>query len=83
FYHPIATIPSFVLVLGGNVRKASIMSGVICGVTATIIYYAYTGNISSFFLGLIANLAGLLLMELFLRMTTNNKDITPATEQEK
>jgi uncharacterized membrane protein YeaQ/YmgE (transglycosylase-associated protein family) len=59
------------------------MSGVICGVTATIIYYAYTGNISSFFLGLIANLAGLLLMELFLRMTTNNKDITPATEQEK
>jgi len=68
FYHPIATVPSLVLVLGFNVKKASIMSGVFCGVIATIIYYAYTGNISSFFLGLIANFAGLILMELFLRL---------------
>ena len=61
FYHPIATVPSIVLVLGFNVRRASILSGVFCGAIATIINYALTGNIGSFFLGLIANLAGLVL----------------------
>lgn len=68
FYHPIATIPSLVLVLGFNVRKESIFCGVICGITATIIYYAYTANISSFFLGLISNLSGLLFVEFLFRI---------------
>ena len=75
FYHPIATIPSIVLVLGFNVKKTSIMSGVFCGVAATIINYAFTGNFGSFFLGLIANLAGLILMELILRIINKNDSI--------
>lgn len=75
FYNPIATVPSIVLVLGFNVKKASIMSGVFCGVAATIINYAFTGNIGSFFLGLIANLAGLILMELILRIINKNDSI--------
>ncbi len=74
FYHPIATVPSIVLVLGFNVRRASILSGVFCGAIATIINYALTGNIGSFFLGLIANLAGLVLTELYLRIIKKKDD---------
>lgn len=80
FYHPIATVPSLILILGFNVRKESIISGVFCGVIATIIYYAFTGNISSFFLGILANLSGLLIMEFILRLTTKKSSTVPTQE---
>lgn len=77
FYCPIAIIPSIVLVLGFNVKKASVFSGVLCGIVATIFDYIVTKNTSSCFFGVTANLVGLVLMEFCLRMKTkSNNDLT-------
>ena len=72
FYFPIEIAPSLILALGFNVKKASIMSGVFCGILATFLNYLFTGSLSSYFLGLMANLTGILLMELFFRMKKKN-----------
>ena len=50
------------------------------GILATFINYVITKDLSSYFLGMMANLAGLLLTELFLRMKKKNDD-TSAVEQ--
>lgn len=80
FYYPIAMIPAIVLVLGFNFKKSSVMCGVLGGILATFINYVITKDLSSYFLGMMANLAGLLLTELFIRMKKKNED-TPAVEQ--
>ena len=67
FYHPIATVPSILLILGVNLRKESIFAGAACGSLATLVYYWMTHNMSSFFLGLIANSLGILLSEIYFR----------------
>ena len=72
FYFSIVIIPSIILALGFNVKKASIMSGVFCGILATFLNCLFTGSLSSYFLGLMANLTGILLMELFFRMKKKN-----------
>lgn len=61
---------------------ASFVSSVIFwgGILATFINYVITKDLSSYFLGMMANLAGLLLTELFLRMKKKNDD-TSAVEQ--
>lgn len=57
------------------------MCGVFCGIFATFLNYILTGSLSSYFLGIIAHLVGLLLTELFLRFKKEN-DKTSATKQE-
>ena len=61
---------------------ASFVSSVIFwgGILAIFINYVITKDLSSYFLGMMANLAGLLLTELFLRMKKKNDD-TSAVEQ--
>lgn len=74
FYCPIAMIPSIILALGFSIKKYSVLSGILCGILGTILDYVFTKNISSCFLGTTANLVGLILMELFLRMKNKNTD---------
>ena len=81
FYYPIAIIPYFILVLGLNIKKASIMSGVFCGMAATLINYLITKDSNSYFLGMIAHLVGLLLIELFVRMKKKNDDKDTVTSK--
>ena len=82
FYYPVAMIPSIVLVLGFNFKKASVMCGVLGGILATFLNYVITKDLSSYFLGMMANLAGLLLTELFLRMKKKNDDTTAVEQAE-
>jgi SSS family solute:Na+ symporter len=81
FYYPIAIIPYFILILGLNIKKASIMSGVFCGMAATLINYLITKDPNSYFLGMIAHLVGLCLTELFLRMRNKNDDKDTVTSK--
>ena len=67
-------IPSIILALGFSIKKYSVLSGILCGILGTILDYVFTKNISSCFLGTTANLVGLILMELFLRMKNKNTD---------
>lgn len=81
FYYPVVMIPSILLILGCNIKRTSIMCGVLCGILATFLNYILTGSLSSYFLGIIAHLVGLLLTELVVRMRGKN-DKASATEQE-
>ena len=57
------------------------MSGVFCGIAATLINYLITKDPNSYFFGMIANLVGLLLTELFLRMINKNDDKDTVTSE--
>lgn len=81
FYYPVAIIPSIMLVLGFNFKKASVMCGVWGGILATFINYVITKDLSSYFLGMMANLAGLLLTELFIRMKKKNEELLLLNKQ--
>lgn len=63
---------------------ASFVSSVIFwgGILATFINYVITKDLSSYFLGMMANLAGLLLTELFIRMKKKNEDTTAVEQAE-
>ena len=81
FYCPVAMVPSIVLVLGFDIKKTSVLCGICCGIMATIFDYIVTKNISSCFLGITANLVGLVLSELILRMKNRNNNITEVKEK--
>ena len=81
FYCPVAIIPSVVLVLGFNVKKTSVISGIFCGILATILDFIITKNLSSCFFGITANLVGLVLTELILRMRNRNNNIAEVKEK--
>jgi Na+/proline symporter len=81
FYFPVAVIPAILLGLGFNFNKASIMSGVFCGMAATLINYLITKDPNSYFLGMIAHLVGLLSTELFVRMKKKNDDKDTVTSK--
>ena len=62
---------------------ASFVSSVIFwgGILATFINYVITKDLSSYFLDMMANLAGLLLTELFIRMKKKNEELLLLNKQ--
>lgn len=81
FYCPVAMIPSIVLALGLNVKKASVMSGVLCGILVTVIDQTFTNHVSSCFVGAIANLIGLVLAEFVLRLRSKKDNVSTNVEK--
>ena len=81
FYYPVALIPYIILVLGLNIKKTSIITGIFCGIFATFVNYVLTKDINSYFVGLITHLIALLLTELFLRMRNKNDDKDTVTSK--